>query len=1193
MHPTRTTARPRLDLSLARPVVWALVAIVVTLAPFGIAPAAAQSPLGGPVIIGGDDADDHGSVRGGVNLTGYKYIEKAFDNMGPAVQKTGKVAVCIGCNGLRASTAFQSGFDLSTLPGKGWTRVALTTTAQITGFFNGTGTNNVNNSGLIYMPTDAANITGGITAAQLTTVNSNASGLASFVASGGGLFAHSQGSTTGGWGWLTTLIPGITPTPEGSCTETDLTLTPVGQTTFPGLTNADVDNATPWHEIFLNNFGGLDVLVTGPCPTGQQAVILGGVTVLGSQIDIDPKLALNPIGTSHTVTATVKNTAGLPLPNTTVTFTVQTGPNAGTTGSALTNASGVATFTWTDVNGRGLDAIRASFVNPNTGQVDSTVQALKFWDDDCNGNGAPDGCDVSCAAFGGVCNQRYPATCGHSLDADTNGVPDECAMCGNGVIEGAERCDDGNTFAGDCCSPTCQLEAAGTVCRSSAGACDPAETCTGTTAVCPANVLTSAGTQCRASAGICDVAESCTGSSAACPADVLVASGTSCRPAAGPCDVTESCTGSSAVCPADVLVSAGTQCRASAGACDVAESCNGTNPQCPADALVGAGTTCRAAAGTCDVAETCSGSSAACPADVLIAAGTSCRAAAGACDVAETCSGSSAACPADTLAAAGTSCRAAAGTCDVAETCSGSSAACPADVLAAAGTTCRAAAGVCDVAETCSGSSAACPTDARAGAGTSCRAAAGDCDVAEVCDGTAVACPADVLIASGTTCRAAAGACDVAETCSGSSAACPVDTLAAAGTSCRSVAGGCDLEEVCTGTAAACPADVLVAAGTSCRAAAGACDVAETCSGSSPACPADVLVAAGTSCRVAAGPCDVAETCSGSSPACPADVLVASGTSCRAAVGACDIAESCSGSSPACPADALVRAATECRASAGPCDVAEACTGLSGACPPDAFRASSTVCRAPGGECDRVELCSGNAATCPADAKSTAVCRSSTGACDAAESCDGASNTCPPDAATPDGAACDDGTSCTNTDRCVSGTCSGTAVGSDPFPDCQEPVCAPDCGPIRNVCNHPCMSKLLFRTALDFFHLQGAVYPATAVDPATESVTLVIRNANELVYGQALPGGSFQRRRNGNWIYTSRTARTSGGLLQARLFFDNKGDPGALRFALKGFGDLSKATLPQMTVEVIVGNDIGASTRVWTPLRAGWTAQLP
>jgi hypothetical protein len=112
------------------------------------------------------------------------------------------------------------------------------------------------------------------------------------------------------------------------------------------------------------------------------------------------------------------------------------------------------------------------------------------------------------------------------------------------------------------------------------------------------------------------VAESCTGTSAACPADGFKASTTTCRAATGDCDVAESCTGTSAACPADGFKASTTICRAAAGDCDVAESCTGTGAACPADGFKASTTTCRAIAGPCDVAESCPGNGAACPPDL-------------------------------------------------------------------------------------------------------------------------------------------------------------------------------------------------------------------------------------------------------------------------------------------------------------------------------------------------------------------------------------------------------------------------------------------------------------------------------------------------------------------------------------------------------------------------------------------------
>jgi cysteine-rich repeat protein len=57
------------------------------------------------------------------------------------------------------------------------------------------------------------------------------------------------------------------------------------------------------------------------------------------------------------------------------------------------------------------------------------------------------------------------------------------AICGNGVVELGEGCDDGNTADGDCCSSTCQYEPNGSPCASDGqvctlDVCDGAGSCT-------------------------------------------------------------------------------------------------------------------------------------------------------------------------------------------------------------------------------------------------------------------------------------------------------------------------------------------------------------------------------------------------------------------------------------------------------------------------------------------------------------------------------------------------------------------------------------------------------------------------------------------------------------------------------------------------------------------------------------------
>ena len=230
--------------------------------------------VAGPVIIDGSDAEEHGSVVGGVNTAGWEYFQRGFENLLPQVGNGNTVAVCLGCT-LNTQTAFASAFDLATKPA-GWTRETIDGAALITSYFAGTLTRTLANTGLLYFPTGEGTTSGGITAAELAVLNANAIAINTFVggASGGGLFAHGQSGTTGAWGWLTTLIPGIIPTLSGG--SGNLELTAVGASAFPGLTNADIGGAQPWHEHFAGTFGGLQVLVQTTSGPAGRAVVLGG-----------------------------------------------------------------------------------------------------------------------------------------------------------------------------------------------------------------------------------------------------------------------------------------------------------------------------------------------------------------------------------------------------------------------------------------------------------------------------------------------------------------------------------------------------------------------------------------------------------------------------------------------------------------------------------------------------------------------------------------------------------------------------------------------------------------------------------------------------------------------------------------------------------------------------------------------------
>jgi uncharacterized repeat protein (TIGR01451 family) len=87
------------------------------------------------------------------------------------------------------------------------------------------------------------------------------------------------------------------------------------------------------------------------------------VGAVNESITLEPATDTNPVGGSHTVTATIKNARGEPVSGRNVSFSVDSGPNAGKTGSGTTDANGQATFTYTDTGGAGTDTISASFVD--------------------------------------------------------------------------------------------------------------------------------------------------------------------------------------------------------------------------------------------------------------------------------------------------------------------------------------------------------------------------------------------------------------------------------------------------------------------------------------------------------------------------------------------------------------------------------------------------------------------------------------------------------------------------------------------------------------------------------------------------------------------------------------------------------------------------------------------------------------
>ncbi|MEW6321519.1 MAG: Ig-like domain-containing protein [Acidobacteriota bacterium] len=130
------------------------------------------------------------------------------------------------------------------------------------------------------------------------------------------------------------------------------------------------------------NWGGMSFSC---CESSQAAIaalaelILSPVALVLPDADKFSTVGLSPPtrtdieGGTHTVIAKAESTGGTPVPGATVTFTIISGPNAGVTGSGVTNASGEATFTYTDAGPDGTygtDRIQASIGSLNSNIVE-------------------------------------------------------------------------------------------------------------------------------------------------------------------------------------------------------------------------------------------------------------------------------------------------------------------------------------------------------------------------------------------------------------------------------------------------------------------------------------------------------------------------------------------------------------------------------------------------------------------------------------------------------------------------------------------------------------------------------------------------------------------------------------------------------------------------------------------------------
>jgi hypothetical protein len=186
---------------------------------------------------------------------------------------------------------------------------------------------------------------------------------------------------------------------------------------FNGLVDLNSDMTITAADSCDDCFFGLDL---------DNGFVVGSGAGTAETLDLAPAVDSNPEDTPHTVTATVEDSNGDPVEGVTVEFTV-TGVNP-MMGDAVTNASGVATFTYTGAT-VGDDTITAFADSDGDGNNDAAEPedtATKTWT----------GTEPTCPGHSGDPRNQIVGTPGDDVLTGTPGADIICGLGGSDTLSG-------------------------------------------------------------------------------------------------------------------------------------------------------------------------------------------------------------------------------------------------------------------------------------------------------------------------------------------------------------------------------------------------------------------------------------------------------------------------------------------------------------------------------------------------------------------------------------------------------------------------------------------------------------------------------------------------------------------------------------------------------------------------------------
>jgi len=232
---------------------------------------------------------------------------------------------------------------------------------------------------------------------------------------------------------------------------------------------------------------------------------------------------------------------------------------------------------------------------------------------------------------------------------------------------------------------------------------------------------------------------------------------------------------------------------------------------------------------------------------------------------------------------------------------------------------------------------------------------------------------------------------------------------------------------------------------------------------------------------------------------------------------------------------------------------------------------------------------------------------------------------------------CDDASACTSdscdetADSClnVSSTCGNGVIDSscgevcddpagteicnngadddgDGLPDCADPDClVPGVGSC-DLCQlqPPCIPILgdpaeVFVSPMDpralriggTFRFHGRAFPTTDVVPTEEVFAMMVSNENGIIFRTELPAGALRRKDGRRWVYKNQDTAAllrDGGV--STLYLRTRRFNGELAYAvrIRLFANNSGATVPRMTTQLYLGDDVAFVTADWTLRNGRW-----